>query len=107
MNRLLGNALAAAILLALLAGALMMHAAWQHNPQGEFHELAADGTTIIHWFDWLMVGGSWFGAALGALCLAGMILIGAAWVVRRLARATTRSGTASSAPPRRRHLHGR
>jgi hypothetical protein len=48
MNRLLGAALAAAIVLALLAGALMMHAAWQHNPQGEFHELAADGTTIIH-----------------------------------------------------------
>ena len=89
MNRLLRAALATAILLALLRGTSMMYAAWQHNPQGEFHELAADGTTIVHWFDWLLVGGSWFGATLGALCLAETILIGAAWVVRRLVRLTT------------------
>ena len=30
----------------------MMYAAWDHNPQGRFHE---DGA--IHWDQWLIVGG--------------------------------------------------
>ena len=38
-----------------LAAAATMAAAWDHNPQGEFH-----ATGVIHWADWLFVGGSWF-----------------------------------------------
>ena len=38
-----------------LAAAATMTAAWDHNPQGEFHEAG-----VVHWADWLFVGGSWF-----------------------------------------------
>ena len=84
MNRVLGPALAAAILVALTAGAFATYAAWEHNPQGEFHEVDAAGTTIVHWIDLLLVGGSWFGLTLGALCLGGLILIGVGSLLRRL-----------------------
>ena len=38
-----------------LAATAAMTAAWDHNPQGEFHEPG-----VTHWADWLFVGGSWF-----------------------------------------------
>jgi len=44
----------------VVAAALSMWAAWDHNPQGEFHELAADGTQLIHCGSWAAVGLSWF-----------------------------------------------
>ena len=33
----------------------MMWMAWEHNPQGAFHE-----SNGIHWGPWLSVGLSWF-----------------------------------------------
>jgi len=54
----------------------MMSAAWDHNPQGEFHELAADGTTIIHWRDLLLVGGAAFAAGF-VICAWAFGLVGA------------------------------
>lgn len=47
------------VVLGALAAALSMFAAWDHNPQGEFH---ASGN--VHWRSLLAVGGSWF-VALG------------------------------------------
>jgi hypothetical protein len=41
--------------LALAAGAAMMLAAWEHNPQGEIHSEA--GVAWLHWFS---IGTSWF-----------------------------------------------
>lgn len=46
-----------------------MYLAWEHNPQGEFHELASDGTQLIHWQWWAAVGLSWFVAVFGVLFL--------------------------------------
>jgi hypothetical protein len=48
---------------AILFGALAMYAAWQHNPQGEFHDYQ---TGAIQWADWLTVGLVWF-AVVGLL----------------------------------------
>jgi hypothetical protein len=44
--------------------AFMMYVAWQHNPQGEFHDDAG-----IHWLPWLGVGLTWFLAIAGLPCL--------------------------------------
>ena len=52
------QALAVFIVFGILLAALAMFAAWQHNPQGEFHN--NDG---IQWTSWLSVGASWFVAA--------------------------------------------
>ena len=84
MNRVLGPALGAAILLAVAASGFGTYAAWEHNPQGEFHEIDAAGTTIVHWIDLLTVGGAWFGFTLGGLCVVGLSLIGVVSLLRRL-----------------------
>jgi hypothetical protein len=44
----------------VVAAAVAMSAAWGHNHQGAFHELAADGTRLVHWGWWSAVGLSWF-----------------------------------------------
>lgn len=54
-------------LLGLCLGALMMYAAWDHNPQGEFHD-----ETGIHWLTWLGIGFSWLVAVAGIPCLMAM-----------------------------------
>ena len=41
-------------------GALMMYAAWEHNPQGAYYELGWDGVRVIHWGYWGLIGASWF-----------------------------------------------
>lgn len=38
-----------------VVAALMLYVAWQHNPQGEFHEAG-----IVHWGSWLSIGAVWF-----------------------------------------------
>jgi len=53
------------------AAALAMYAAWDHNPQGEFHELAADGTHLVHWGRWVAAGLSWFAVVFVSLFLVG------------------------------------
>jgi hypothetical protein len=52
--------LVAFTLLGLCFGAFAMYAAWQHNPQGEFHD-----ETGVHWIDWLSIGGFWVAAIAG------------------------------------------
>ena len=51
-----------AVLPGLLLGGFMMYVAWEHNPQGEFHEQA-----LIHWDAWLGIGLSW-SVAVTAIC---------------------------------------
>lgn len=51
-------------LLGVVVAALMMYVAWEHNPQGEFHD-----ETGIHWFYWLGIGFSWFATIAGLPCL--------------------------------------
>lgn len=55
----------------LLAG-LNMYAAWQHNPQCEFH---CEGA--VNWGSWLLVGGSWLvaGSAVAFLAIMGVRLL--------------------------------
>jgi len=43
------------LVFALAAAALAMTAAWEHNPQGDFH---VNGRVV--WRPWLAIGGSWF-----------------------------------------------
>lgn len=45
----------AGFLPAAAVAVLMLYVAWQHNPQGEFH----DGG-MVHWFSWLWIGAAWF-----------------------------------------------
>jgi hypothetical protein len=61
-------ALAAVCFLGGSLGAWMMYMAWQHNPQGEFHEPG-----VIHWVLWLTIGLSWFAFIAGIPCLIGML----------------------------------
>ena len=52
--------LSAVVLLGLCGAAFAMYAAWQHNPQSEFHD-----ETGVHWVDWLRIGFFWFAAIAG------------------------------------------
>jgi hypothetical protein len=60
MKRALATVAALCALAGVVVAALAMWIAWDHNPQREFHELAADGTQLIHWGWWATVGLSWF-----------------------------------------------
>jgi len=60
MKRALAMAAAVCAVPGLAAAALAMCAAWEHNPQGEFHELAANGSQLVHWGWWASIGLSWF-----------------------------------------------
>ena len=60
MKRALALAAAVCAVPGLTAAALAMFGAWEHNPQGEFHELAADGSQLVHWGWWASIGLSWF-----------------------------------------------
>ena len=62
----------------IVVGAFAMAAAWDHNPQGEFHDAGG-----IHWVGWLAVGLGWFLPVTGGVSvLAGAL----AAVVGRLVR---------------------
>lgn len=43
------------IMTGFLVGGMMMAIAWDHNPQGEFHEPGN-----VHWGYWIMLGVMWF-----------------------------------------------
>jgi hypothetical protein len=60
MKRALAVAAAVCAVPGLAAAALAMFAAWEHNPQGQVHELAADGSHLVHWGSWASIGLSWF-----------------------------------------------
>jgi hypothetical protein len=53
-----------------LVAAWMLAAAWDHNPQEEFH-----GVTGVHWAAWLPMGLAWFVAVAVALTLAARMLV--------------------------------
>lgn len=63
--------LTASAVLSALVGSAMTYAAWQHNPQGEFHEPG-----VIHYDSLLLVFGSWFVVVMG---ITGSLIIG--WMV--------------------------
>lgn len=50
--------------LGIVVAAFMMYVAWDHNPQGEFHD-----ETGIHWGSWLSVGFGGFIFIAGVPCL--------------------------------------
>lgn len=55
-----GGALALIVafnLFGLLLASVMLFVAWQHNPQGSFHDPEGDA---VHWRAWLPVGLSWW-----------------------------------------------
>jgi hypothetical protein len=58
-------------LVAAAVGALAMSMAWQHNPQGAFHESVGDGGQVIHWGSWGLIGLSWFVIVFLPLSLVG------------------------------------
>ena len=60
MKRALALAAAVCVVPGLAAAALAMFAAWEQNPQGAFHALAADGSQLVHWGSWASIGLSWF-----------------------------------------------
>ncbi len=73
------TALLIGTILGLGAAILTMYAAWQHNPQGEFHE-----GSVLHWMPWLYIGASWFvvvGLCTG-LCSRVVLLIANRLVAR-------------------------
>jgi hypothetical protein len=58
--------LSAALLVGTLWAALMMYAAWEHNPQARFHEGG-----IVQWADWMSVGAIHF--VVASVMAAGML----------------------------------
>lgn len=50
-----------------VVGAFNMYAAWQHNPQCEFH---CEGTIV--WGNWLLVGASWLVVGAAGTLLAAL-----------------------------------
>jgi hypothetical protein len=75
----LAISIAAAAVLSALVGSAMTYAAWQHNPQGEFHD-----SGVIHYDSLFLVFGSWFGFVMG---IASVFIIGG-----MLVRSWTRRG---------------
>ena len=49
----------------------MMSAAWEQNPQSASYEVAADGTRVVHWGYWGLIGLSWFLLVFVPLSLVG------------------------------------
>jgi hypothetical protein len=49
-----------AMFAAVVVATFMMYIAWEHNPQCRFHETQRDGTTLIEWGSWLLIGLGWF-----------------------------------------------
>lgn len=56
-------------LLGFCLAVLMMYVAWDHNPQGEFHD-----ETGIHWLVWLGIGFGWIVAIAGVPCLMASVV---------------------------------
>lgn len=60
----------------LSIAALMMYVAWQHNPQGEFHDESA-----VHWLAWISIGAGWLVAVAPPVAL---VVGGLSAITRRL-----------------------
>ena len=63
--------------------AFMMSAAWDHNPQGEFHE--TDGSGTIYWLSWLPIGAGFFGVGFGTFWLPASAIELVVWALHRRA----------------------
>jgi hypothetical protein len=59
----------------LFVAGFMMFAAWEHNPQGAFHEDLIDGTMTVHWGDWGLIGLSWFLPVAAAPLVVGALVL--------------------------------
>jgi len=62
-----------AVLLGFLAGNAAVYAAWQHNPQQEFHSIET-----INWFELSMIWFSWFlivSTVLGGITSSCLIVV--------------------------------
>jgi hypothetical protein len=68
--------------------ALAMYVAWEHNPEGEFHEMMELGTQLIHWGPWAAVGVTWFAVTFIPLVLVGAMVAAIAVRVRSAVPAT-------------------
>jgi ABC-type phosphate/phosphonate transport system permease subunit len=88
LRRTVAIAASIATFAAVVVSAFAMYAAWDHNPQGEFHETFRDGTTVIHWGDWLGIGLSWF-LMVGVPIFLGAVGIGV--LRRKLSKTPTRT----------------
>jgi hypothetical protein len=58
----------AGCVLGIMVSGFVMYAAWDHNPQGEFH-----GTNGVQWLHWFGLGLSWF----VPICVLITIVVGA------------------------------
>jgi hypothetical protein len=57
-----------------MVGGFMMYVAWQHNPQGSFHDYSG-----IHWVAWFTVGLPWFFAAFALV----VVVIGTTFLLQK------------------------
>ena len=81
--------------LGALVGGLMMYIAWQHNPQGEFHDI--DG---VHWLSWVGVGLSWFVAVLVVVTVVvGVMWFLGKWIVRHATQSGANHSASGDGPP--------
>jgi hypothetical protein len=54
-----------------------MWVAWDHNPQGEFHEAG-----VIHWREWAPIGVLWAGAVFAVVFVPVLVLASADRICR-------------------------
>ena len=83
--RVLRVTLAICTAVALGAAATAMYAAWQHNPQEEFH-----GAGGVEWGAWLFIGMTWFLAVW--IPTAGLVFL--VWYLERVSARTGSGETA-------------
>jgi hypothetical protein len=76
MKRAITMLLACCALVGVAVAAIMMFVAWQYNPQGEFHELASDGSQVVHWGTWGLIGILWFLGVFVPISVVGTGVIG-------------------------------
>jgi hypothetical protein len=69
-RRCAGLTFSVATLAGLIVTAIIMSIAWEHNPQGEFHD-----ETGIHWGYFILLGAFWFFTVTGIPYFATLVLL--------------------------------
>lgn len=88
------RSIVAASLLGVVVRGLMMYIAWQHNPQGEFHDV--DG---VHWLSWLAIGLSWFAPVfVVAIMVIGVVWLFGWWISRYGSRRDANHSASGAGP---------